>query len=269
LKPHGTPPPRRLPAWRYRRAWLSVPVTVCAVLLVLLAYQAIAPAAGIPADGTAVAAAQEQTAALQLTAVLPGPAGQRATPTATAVPRPAPGVAPAAPVAPGLPADVAQPIDIPTADQQLRQAVTAAMLAASRRAGVAIDASGLVYGSRNDVLVANAAVAGAENITPSDLEAGANLMFVYLRLPTAENRLPAGFYTVSVRAVPGTDTATAQLRNEAGAMVAEVPARTAPLGDEPGARKVKVTLEISDKNITIDIEISSNAAIMVDIALTE
>jgi hypothetical protein len=267
MKLHLPWPARRPPAGRVRFLSRGVSVALGAALLVLWGYQAIASAADAPVDVPVATTALARTAALQLTAVVPGPGGQRATATPTPVPRPGPGVAPAP--APSLPVDISQLVDVPAADQLLRTAVTAALQGAARRAGVAIDTSGLVYGSRDDVLVASAAVAGVDNLTPADLQAGANLMFVYLRLPTAENRLPAGFYTVHVRTVPGSNTATAQLRNEAGATVAELPARTGPLVDDASARKIKLTLEIGPKSITIDIEIPLNAAVMVDFALSE
>jgi hypothetical protein len=146
------------------------------------------------------------------------------------------------------------PVSIPAADQQLRQAVAAALTEAARRANVSVDTREFVYGSRDDVTVVNAAVAGADRVTIEDLERGSPLLFVYLRGVGAERPLPDGFYTVTVRGTP--ESATAQLRNEAGAIVAEVPARiTRTDAEQPAERPIKLSIHIDENGVSIDIKI--------------
>lgn len=156
--------------------------------------------------------------------------------------------------------------DVAAADRMLRASVSASLQAAADRAGVAIDTTTFVYGSSDDVIVANAAVAGLDTLTSADLRRGADLMFAYLSLPTAElqrdpaQALPPGFYTVNLTTVPGSTIARAQLRNEAGRVVAELPALVDGDGAPPGATarpiKVKVSVRIKKGEIEIDIEIT-------------
>jgi len=164
---------------------------------------------------------------------------------------------------------VAQVGDIGTADQQLRATVGAALRAAADRVGVSIDTTTFAYGSRDDLVVANAATAAAETVTPAALRQGVDVMFVYLSLPTAElqrdpmQALPAGFYTVNLSTVPGSSIARARLRNEAGRVVAELPARLGGEGMLPGATarlKIKITIDIREDEIIIDIHISWGSA---------
>lgn len=146
----------------------------------------------------------------------------------------------------------AAPVTIPAADQQLRQAVAAALTEAARRANVSVDTREFVYGSSDGVTVVNAAVAGADRLTIEDLERGSPLLFVYLRGAGAERPLPDGFYTVTVRGTP--ESATAQLRNEAGAVVAEVPARITRTEEAQPAR-IKLSIHIDEDGVSIDIKI--------------
>ncbi len=132
--------------------------------------------------------------------------------------------------------------DIPSANQQLRQVVNAEMLAAARRAGVTVNPSTMVYRSQGGVVLVNALIAGAENLTNRDLEAGADVMFAglpYVWHPQEDplcDYFPCdwGFYTVNVTSAPGGVGAVARLRNEAGQVVAEVPATLGRAGDHSG-----------------------------------
>ncbi len=146
----------------------------------------------------------------------------------------------------------AAPVTIPAADQQLRQAVAAALTEAARRANVSVDTREFVYGSSDGVTVVNAAVTGADRLTIEDLERGSPLLFVYLRGAGAERPLPDGFYTVTVRGTP--ESATAQLRNEAGAVVAEVPARITRT-EEAQPAQIKLSIHIDENGVSIDIKI--------------
>jgi hypothetical protein len=170
-------------------------------------------------------------------------------------------------VAPGVVAP--QVGDIGAADLQLRDTVGGALRAAAARAGVALDPAAFMYVSRDDVVVANAATAAAETVTPAALRQGIDMMFVYLSVPTAElqqdamQALPAGFYTVNLSTVPGSSIARARLRNEAGRVVAELPARLAGSGapTSPVAKpKIKLTASLEDKKLVIDIEITWGSA---------
>ncbi|GEM_PF-2267567 len=165
-------------------------------------------------------------------------------------------------------------IDVPATDQQLRQAATSSVLAAARRAGVAVDATGLVYASRDDAVIVAAGTAGAEDLTRRQIEAGVDVLFTYLSLPDSKIGLPAGFYTVNVMSAPGADLqseapGTARLRNEAGRVVADVPARVSlPQQPDPAAKptiKCKLTVEF----VTIDMACPFGARIMVGFDLAE
>lgn len=175
-----------------------------------------------------------------------------------------------------LPPVISPVVDIPAADQALRQAVGAGLSTAAARFSLQVDTTNFVYASRDDIVVANAAVSDAESASAAaDVESGGNLLLAWLSGAASGDQgkaLPAGFYAVSLSATPGTSVTVAQLRAADGSVAATVPA-TVKTAEQPAAAsatarsRIKLTVSIEDRTITIDIEFSwGSAAITVPAA---
>ncbi len=155
--------------------------------------------------------------------------------------------------------------EIVQANQSLRQTVTAAMQKAARNTGAALLADKLVIGSRNDVLVVNAALEGVTRVTIADLEGGAPLMFVYLNLPQGME-VARGFYTVKVmRHRTQRGAWVAQLLDAKGVVVRELGATVATGEPVLPEGKLTVSITISRQGVVIDIRFGGNA---VDVAFS-
>jgi hypothetical protein len=87
----------------------------------------------------------------------------------------------------------------------------------------------------------NAGIAGVENLTLEQLARGADVLFVFLRLPQGSG-LPSGFYTVRFFQTPGTEQWKAQFRNLEGRVVLET---NAEVGLEDIARQMKPKFKLT------------------------
>jgi hypothetical protein len=126
--------------------------------------------------------------------------------------------------------------EAPTPEQQLEQAnqtfrstVASAMQEAAKLAGVTIKTDNFVAILLDDgsSVVVNAGIAGVENLTLEQLAKGADVLFVFLRVPQGSG-LPSGFYTVRFFQTPGTTQWKAQFRNLEGQVALETDAEVGP-----------------------------------------
>jgi hypothetical protein len=103
------------------------------------------------------------------------------------------------------------------------------MQVAARQAGVKIYTDNFVAIPLDDgsSVVVNAGIAGVENLTLEQLARGADVLFVFLRLPQG-SAMPSGFYTVRFFQTPGTTQWKAQFRNLEGQVALETDAEVGP-----------------------------------------
>lgn len=157
-------------------------------------------------------------------------------------------------------ATLAQGGGMEAASQAYRAAVDSLLRSASRAAGVQLAADvPFVAGSDGEVLIANAAVAGADSLSEQDLQRGTNLLFIYVSSPSVRLAVPAGFYVVRLaRRNPGAPP-VAQFVAADGRVVAE--RRVSMSGPFPPSAqqrpkwKIKLTAKFGKDHWEVDIEI--------------
>ena len=141
---------------------------------------------------------------------------------------------------------------IAQADAALRAALASAMEAVARRFGMAIDASDMIYVSRDDVIIANAGEASFHLPARSSSSAVqvVELGLIYLSEEGevrfgdgVRGRIPAGFHAMRVRISSATTMMEAY--DEAGRIVARLPVA---LGPPTTARKLTASLEVDVEN---------------------
>jgi hypothetical protein len=127
------------------------------------------------------------------------------------------------------------------ANQTFRNEVAQALQQIARQARVQIQTDNFVAIPLDDgsSVVVNAGIAGVENLTLEQLARGADVLFVFLRVPQGSG-LPSGFYTVRIFRM-GTQW-KAQFKNLQGQVVLETDAEVGP-GD-PGLQRSTLTIEI-------------------------
>jgi hypothetical protein len=145
------------------------------------------------------------------------------------------------------------------ANEAFRDAVASEMQEAARQAGVKIRTDNFVAIPLDDgsSVAVNAGIAGVENLTLEQLAKGADVLFVFLRLPQGSG-LPSGFYTVRFFQTPGTTQWKAQFRNLEGQVALETDAEVGP-GDLAQKQKPRLTGGVFRDPITGDIKIESTA----------
>jgi hypothetical protein len=120
------------------------------------------------------------------------------------------------------------------ANKAFRDAVASEIQVAARQAGVKIHTDNFVAIPLDDgsSVVVNAGIAGVENLTLEQLARGADVLFVFLRVPRGRvpqgSGLPSGFYTVRFLQTPGTTQWKAQFRNLEGQVALETDAEVGP-----------------------------------------
>jgi hypothetical protein len=132
----------------------------------------------------------------------------------------------------------AQP-GIVVADQQLRVQLAKELAEVAKVIKVATIPDSFVFASRDDLIVLNAGIEGLEKIGSAELERGANIGLVYLAgkgprgdvIPLRAG-LPPGYYVVRAFVTRGA-TARAQLLDQQGKVVAEVPATVGARSQKP------------------------------------
>lgn len=165
---------------------------------------------------------------------------------------------------------------VEAANRAFRAAVDSALRTAARAARIELDPADFVAGSDGAVLIANAAVAGADSVSERDLSRGINLLFTYVSSRTVRFPYPPGFYIFRVVRPRGAPSAVAQVVSLDGRVVATLPATiSGPF--EAAARtkwKVKLTGKFRPPNDwEVDIELeprestARNAARMVSIVV--
>ena len=142
------------------------------------------------------------------------------------------------------------------ANEAFRDAVASEMQEAARQAGVKIRTDNFVAIPLDDgsSVAVNAGIAGVENLTLEQLAKGADVLFVFLRLPQGSG-LPSGFYTVRFFQTPGTTQWKAQFRNLEGQVALETDAEVGP-GDLAQKQKPRLTGGVFRDPITGDIKLS-------------
>src|SRR2546421_5165378 len=151
--------------------------------------------------------------------------------------------------------------------KQVRESLEQTMLRAAQEFKVAITSHNLIYVSRDDITAINAGIQGIEKLTPRDFQTGANLMFHYISLPSgarlrgSQQSLPQGYYLVRAFFDQSTGKSKAQLLDEAGKLVLEIPAEIeihAPPSEVTPMRYVAAATGGIDTNlcVTLDIHVS-------------
>jgi hypothetical protein len=143
------------------------------------------------------------------------------------------------------------------ANKAFRSTVASAMQEAAKLAGVTITTDNFVAIPLDDgsSVAVSAGIAGVENLTLEQLAKGADVLFVFLRLPQGSG-LPSGFYTVRFFQTPGTTQWKAQFKNLDGRVALETDAQVGP-GDpaQKEKPKLKVTMRIIIDLVTREIRI--------------
>lgn len=162
------------------------------------------------------------------------------------------------------------------ANRAFRTAVDSTLRLAARAARIELDQADFVAGSDGAVLIANAAVAGADSVSERDLSRGINLLFTYVSSRTVRFPYPPGFYVFRIMRPRGAPSAVAQVVSLDGRVVATLPAAISG-SFEAAARgkwKVKLTGKFRPPNDwEVDIELeprestTRNAARMVSIVV--
>lgn len=133
------------------------------------------------------------------------------------------------------------------AHQAFRAEVAGALQVMGRQMGVAVQAEDFVASFDDDrPLVVSAPITGTENLPIEELARGADLLFVFLRLPHGSD-LPSGFYVIRVsRELGGW---RARFRNAQGRVVLETPMEVEIRETEQEAQKPKYKLTAKGKLI--------------------
>jgi len=115
------------------------------------------------------------------------------------------------------------------ANQTFRSTVASAMQEAAKLAEVTIKTDNFVAIPLDDgsSVVVNAVISGVENLTLEQLAKGADVLFVFLRLPQGSG-LPSGFYIVRFFQTPDTTQWRAQFKNLEGQVALETDAEVGP-----------------------------------------
>jgi hypothetical protein len=131
--------------------------------------------------------------------------------------------------------------ELEQAHQTFRSTVASALQEAAKLGNVPVRTDNFVAILLDDgsSVVVNAGIAGVENLTLEQLAKGADVLFVFLRLPQGSG-LPSGFYTVRFFQTPGTKQWKAQFRNLEGQVALETDAEVGP-GDHVWKEKPKLT----------------------------
>jgi hypothetical protein len=126
------------------------------------------------------------------------------------------------------------------ANQTFRNEVAQALQQIARQTRVQIRTDNFVAIPLDDgsSVVVNAGIAGVENLTLEQLARGADVLFVFLRVPQGSG-LPSGFYTVRIFQPGGIQVWKAQFKNLQGQVVLETDAEVGR-GD-PALQKLKLT----------------------------
>jgi len=133
------------------------------------------------------------------------------------------------------------------ANQRFREEVADALQAMGRQMGVPVRTDDFVVSADDDApLVVNAIVAGAEDLPIEELARGADLLFVFLRVPQGSG-LPSGFYVIRVSQDSG--RWRAQFRDAEGRIALETPMDVEIRETEQEAQKPKYKLTTKGKLI--------------------
>jgi hypothetical protein len=141
------------------------------------------------------------------------------------------------------------------ANQTFRNEVAQALQQIARQARVQIRTDNFVAIPLDDgsSVVVNAGIAGVENLTLEQLARGADVLFVFLRVPQG-SALPSGFYTVRFFQTPGTTQWRAQFKNLQGRVALETDAQVGP-GD-PALQRPSMIL-------TVELQCDENGCVLI------
>ncbi|HVG43705.1 MAG TPA: hypothetical protein VM890_03215 [Longimicrobium sp.] len=146
----------------------------------------------------------------------------------------------------------AQPQDreLQQLNQQTRTRIQSIVGSTAGSFRVTIDPGTFVYLSRDDALLVNAGIMGADSIEVGTFRRGANVMFAYVRTPPA-SRIAPGFYAVRITGAPG--SARAQFVTAEGRVAAEFPATlTRNEHETGGTARLRLTASVTGEGCTLD-----------------
>ena len=152
----------------------------------------------------------------------------------------------------------------------LRSRLAFDMASAARKAGIKVETSNLVFVSRDDLVLASAAVAGLDTLDLGKLENGANVFFIYLSAQESAPVAP-GFYSLRVsgsqdrahrgEATQGDAAITSAWRCQFfdvnGNFVAALPARVEESGpaNPTSSSRVRLTGAVTQGGCIIDLHL--------------